>query len=307
MNTVPTDAAPDPLPSRAGRWVGAARLPTLPAALTPVLVGSGLAAGDGAFRGDAFAAALIVGLAIQVAANFANDASDAARGADTPDRIGPTRMVASGLIPAPAMWKATVVAVAVAVVAGLYLWTIAGPVVLAIGAASILAMLTYVGGPIPYGYRGLGEVAVFVFFGLVATVGTRFVHDGTVPIDAWVLGTVMGLLAAGILVANNLRDLRTDAAAGKRTLAVLVGESAARRLYGSILVGAVVVVVVGAVSGITPPLTGLAVLWLPFAAPLIRRASTAIGPNDLAVLLGETARFQLVVGATLALTAAASG
>lgn len=297
----------DAAASRARLWVGAARLPTLPASLTPVLVGSGLAAADGVFRGDAFAAALVVGLAVQVAANFANDASDAARGADTPDRVGPTRMVATGLIPAPAMWKATAVAVSVAVVAGIYLWTIAGPIVLAIGAASILAMLTYVGGPIPYGYRGLGEVAVFVFFGLVATVGTRFVHDGTVPTDAWMLGTVMGLLAADILVANNLRDLPTDAAAGKRTLAVLVGESAARRLYGSILVGAFVVVIVGAVTGVTPPLTGLAVLWLPLTAPLIRRALTAIGPDDLAGLLGGTARLQLIIGLTLAVTAAASG
>lgn len=292
-------------PSRARLWLGAARLPTLPASLTPVLVGSGLAAGDGVFRGDAFAAALVVGLAIQVAANFANDAADAARGADSPDRVGPTRMVAAGLIPARAMWAATAAATGVAVAAGLYLWTIAGPVVLAIGAASIVAMLTYVGGPLPYGYRGLGEVAVFVFFGLAATVGSRFVHDGAAPADAWLLGAVMGLLATGILVANNLRDLPTDAAAGKRTLAVLVGDRRARLLYAWVLGGAFLLVVAGAVTGVTPPLTGLAVLWLPLAAPLVTTARTATGPAGLAALLGGTARLQLLVGATLALTAAA--
>ncbi|MEX1272167.1 MAG: 1,4-dihydroxy-2-naphthoate octaprenyltransferase, partial [Acidimicrobiia bacterium] len=152
-------------------WVEAARPRTLPAAIAPVLVGSGLAAFDGVYRNDAFFLALVGALAIQVAANFANDVSDAGRGADTADRVGPARMVATGRLGAAAMWIATAIAVAVAVAAGVGLVLIAGWPIVVIGLASIVAMLTYVGGPIPYGYRALGEVFVFVFFGLVATVG----------------------------------------------------------------------------------------------------------------------------------------
>jgi 1,4-dihydroxy-2-naphthoate polyprenyltransferase len=174
-------------------WVEAARPRTLPAAIAPVFVGSGLAMADGVYRNDAFVLALVGALAIQIAANFSNDVSDAARGADTVERVGPTRMVATGRIGARAMWWATGAAVAVAVAAGAGLVLIAGWPIVVIGVASLLAMLTYVGGPIPYGYRGLGEVFVFVFFGLVATVGTRFAHGGSTPgVDAWVLGTVMG-------------------------------------------------------------------------------------------------------------------
>ncbi len=282
----------------------AARPKTLPAAIAPVLVGSGLAAGDHVFRLDALVACLVGALAIQVAANFANDASDAARGADTADRQGPARMVASGLISPRAMWTATWLAIGVAAIAGAWLIAIAGWVVAAIGIVSIAALLTYVGGPIPYGYRGFGELSVLVFFGLVATVGTRYTHDRTAPADAWWLGLVMGALAAAILVANNLRDLETDSRSGKRTLAVLIGPHRTRRLYMVLMLGPFVVIGIGAVVGVTPPATAFAVFLTPFAGPLIRTISGSTDPGKLIAVLAGTARLQLLTGAVLAAGAA---
>lgn len=288
-------------------WVAAARPRTLPAAIAPVLVGSGLAAYDEVYRNDAFFLALLGALAIQVAANFANDVSDAARGADSPDRVGPTRMVATGRITAKAMWTAVGLAVAVAAAAGVGLFLIAGWPIVVIGVASILAMLTYVGGPIPYGYRALGEVFVFVFFGLVATVGTRYAHGGSTPgVDAWILGSVMGALAAAILVANNLRDLDTDARAGKRTLAVVLGRDQTRRLYAWLLFGSFVVIAVASIVRATPVLTGLAIVWVPFAVRPVSVISTSDDAVRLIRVLGATARLQLLVGATLGMAAAFS-
>lgn len=285
-------------------WLRAARPRTLPAAIAPVLVGSGLAAGDSRFRVDAFLGALFGALAIQVAANFANDTSDAARGADPPSRVGPTRMVASGLITSRRMWMATFTAIGAATLAGVYLISIAGWVVAAIGISSILAMLGYVGGPIPYGYRALGEAAVFVFFGLVATVGTRYVHDQSVDAAAWWLGVVMGSLAAAILVANNLRDRSTDQEVGKRTLAVVLGDRGSRHLFAGLVLVAFVLIAAGPLLDITPPLTWLALLVAPVGARVVgsvHRASTA---GELIPVLGATARLQLLVGIVLAAGAA---
>lgn len=288
-------------------WVAAARPRTLPAAIAPVLVGSGLAAHDDVYRTDAFFLALVGALAIQVAANFANDVSDASRGADTPDRVGPTRMVATGRIGARAMWVAVGLAVAVAAAAGVGLVLIAGWPIVVIGVASVVAMLTYVGGPIPYGYRALGEVFVFVFFGLVATVGTRYAHGGSTPgVDAWILGSVMGALAAAILVANNVRDIDTDSRSGKRTLAVVLGRERTRRLYAWLMYGSFVVVAVASVVRATPVLTGLAIVWLPFAVRPVSVISTSDDPVKLIQVLGATARLQLLVGATLGMAAAFS-
>ncbi len=284
-------------------WIGAARPRTLPAAVAPVLVGSGLAAHDGGFRPGPMISAMIGALAIQVAANFANDASDAARGADT-GRVGPPRMVSSGRIGSRAMWWAVAAALAVALAAGIYLIAVAGPVVAVIGVASVLAMLTYVGGPVPYGYRGLGEVFVFVFFGLVATVGTRFVHDRTAPASAWWLGVVMGMPAAAILVTNNLRDLDTDAAAGKRTLAVMIGDRRTRKLFAGLIYGAFAMVATTALLGMTPRMTGLAALLFPLARPLVRTVRTATDPVALISALAGTARLQVVMAVVIALTAA---
>jgi 1,4-dihydroxy-2-naphthoate polyprenyltransferase len=286
-------------------WRIAARLHTLPAAAAPVLVGSGLAAGAGVFRVGAFLAALVGALAIQVAANFANDASDAARGADTPERAGPPRMVALGMISSRDMWWGVTIALAVAGLAGAYLIVIAGWVIALIGVASIAAMLGYVGGPVPYGYRGLGELFVFAFFGLVATVGSRYVHDGTAPVDAWVLAIPMGLMASAILVANNLRDLDTDTRVGKLTLAVIIGRPRTRRLYAGLVAGSFLVIVAGAATGVTPTWTAVALLLAPVAAWPIRTVMSGQTGEALIGVLKSTARLQLWMGFTLAVTAAA--
>ncbi|MFQ5522985.1 MAG: 1,4-dihydroxy-2-naphthoate polyprenyltransferase [Acidimicrobiia bacterium] len=285
-------------------WKTAARPHTLPAAVVPVLVGSGLAAGRGAFRFDAFAWALVGALAIQVAANFANDVSDARRGADTPDRLGPPRMVAQGVITPTQMWAATWTAVGVAAVAGVALTLIAGPLILVIGVASILAMLGYVGGPVPYGYRGLGEVFVFVFFGLVATVGSRYVHDMTFPLDAWLLAVPVGFLVTAILVVNNYRDIDTDAAAGKRTLAVILGRRRTRTLFALLVYGAFAMIVVFATVGLTPLPSLFAGFLLPFATAPVRIVYTKTEGPALIRALKLTARVHLWTGLVLAAGAA---
>ena len=238
--------------TRVQAWKTAARIHTLPAAVVPVMVGAGLAYGEGAFRSDAFWWALLGALAIQVAANFANDVSDAKKGADTEDRLGPPRMVALGEISPKQMWLGVVAAVVVAAVAGVALAIIAGPLILAIGAVSIIAMLGYVGGPVPYGYRGFGEVSVFVFFGLVATVGSRYVHDMTAPLSAWLLAIPVGMLVTAILVANNYRDIDTDRAAGKRTIEVMMGRERSRLLFAGLVYGTYPLIVLFATAGWTP-------------------------------------------------------
>lgn len=286
--------------SRLQAWKVAARLHTLPAAIVPVLVGSGLAYGEGVFRWDAFVWALVGALAIQVAANFANDASDARRGADTPDRLGPPRMVALGVIDSRQMWWATWVAVAVAGVAGVFLTLIAGWVVLVVGACSVLAMLGYVGGPAPYGYRGLGEVFVFVFFGLVATVGSRYVHDQTAPLSAWLLAIPIGMLVTAILVVNNYRDVDTDRAAGKRTLAVVLDRPRTRTLFAGLIYGAFVVIAVFGALGWTPLSTLFSCFLVPLAAVPVRIVYAKSDGPALIRALKATARLHLWVGVSLA-------
>lgn len=288
-----------------GPWIQAARPATLWAAIAPVLVAGGLASGDGVFRWDAFLAATLGSMAIQIATNFANDASDAKRGADTPDRIGPARMVASGEITERRMWGATALAFGVAVLAGVWLISIAGWIIALVGVASIVAGLGYVGGPRPYGYRGLGELFVFVFFGLVATVVSRYVHDQTVPLDAWLLAIPMGFLVTAILVANNIRDIETDRIVGKRTLAVILGRARTRHLYAGLVYGAFGAIALFGTLNLTPLATLIAVFWLPWAVPLVRSVYTEItGPPLIRVLQG-TARLQLFVACSLALGAAA--
>jgi 1,4-dihydroxy-2-naphthoate octaprenyltransferase len=288
----------------AQRWTAAARVHTLPAAVTPVLVGAGLAEHDGVFRVDALIWTLIGALAIQVAANFANDASDARRGADTAERLGPPRMVSAGMITPARMWLATAVAVVVAAAAGVALALIAGPVILVIGAASVVAMLGYVGGPKPYGYRGLGELFVFIFFGLVATVGSRYVYDSTAPLSAWLLAIPVGLLATAILVANNYRDLDTDERVGKRTLAVILGPQRTRSLFAVLAYGAFPVIVLFGVVGWTPLGTLFAAFWVPFATKPVSLIQTAKDGPSLIRALKLTARLHLLTGLSLAAGAA---
>ncbi len=285
-------------------WKTAARLHTLPAAITPVTVAAGLAVNDGVFRWDAFIWTLVGAIAIQVAANFANDASDAAKGTDTEDRLGPPRMVALGIISPRSIWTATGIAVGVASIAGVFLTIIAGPWILVIGVASVLAMLGYVGGRSPYGYRGLGELSVFIFFGLVATVGSRYVYDGTAPQSAWLLAIPIGMLATAILVANNYRDLETDRAAGKRTLAVMIGPKRTQFLFAALVYGAFPLIVVFAVTGLTPLGTLFGATWAPFAiGPVSIVQSKTDGPN-LIRALKLTARLHLLTGLSLAAGAA---
>ncbi|NQV06696.1 1,4-dihydroxy-2-naphthoate polyprenyltransferase [bacterium] len=284
-------------------WVLAARPPTLWAAVAPVLVGSGLAANDGVFLWDVFVVTLITAVLINVAANFANDASDAGKGADTAERIGPQRAVASGLIPARTMWIGTAGVVAAAVTGGIYLTWRAGWVVVVIGLVSIIAMLGYTGGPRPYGYRGFGEVSVFVFFGLAATVGSRYVHDRSAPLDAWLLAVPVGMLVTAILVANNVRDLDTDRATGKRTLAVMMGRPATRALFATLVWGAFVVLAVVAGAGWAPRGTLLGLAAAPLSIAIVRTVMAEVeGPPLIGALKG-TARLHALTGALIGIGA----
>ena len=222
-------------------WVMAARVRTLPAAIAPVLVGTSLALGDGTFHPLAFVAALLGAIFIQVGTNLSNDYSDARRGADAEDRLGPVRVTAGGLVPPRQVLVATYVTFGLAVACGAYLIAVAGWELLAVGAASILAGVLYTGGPRPYGYEGLGEVFVFLFFGIVAVTGSYFVQVQELPWEAFVCAVPVGLLASAILVVNNVRDLESDRRARKRTLAVRLGRERARGLYSSMLLLAYVV------------------------------------------------------------------
>ena len=286
--------------TRGRAWLLAARPATLLAVVAPVLVGSGLAAGAGVFRGDAFTVAMISALLLNTGVNFANDASDAGRGADTGSRIGPRRAVASGWITPRAMWAGVAAAFSLAAAGGIYLAFIAGWPVLAIGAAAILAALGYTGGPAPYGYRGWGEVAVFIFFGVAATVGSRFVHDSTAPLDAWLLAVPVGMTAAAILVANNVRDLETDRAAGKRTLAVILGRRLARALYGLLVLGGFPLIAWFSLAGWTPLGAVIAVAAAPLAAVPLRTVARETAGPALIGALKATALLHALTGALLA-------
>ncbi|MCP4249580.1 MAG: 1,4-dihydroxy-2-naphthoate octaprenyltransferase, partial [bacterium] len=202
------------------------------------------------------------------------------------------------------MWVAVWVVFGIAAACGIYLAVIAGPIIIVIGVVSILATLGYVGGPRPYGYMGLGELFVFVFFGVVATVGSRYVHDSTAPGAAWLLSVPVGFLVTAILVANNIRDIETDAATGKRTLAVIIGRSRTAWLFDVLVYGALVLLVVFAAAGWTPRWTMLGALAVPLAVPVSRVVHTSTeGPPLIGALKG-TARLHFVVGVLVALGAA---
>lgn len=273
-------------------WVEAARPRTLPAAIVPVLIGT---ATGGRFLPWRFAGALVVSLALQVAVNYANDYFDGVKGIDTPDRVGPRRATASGLATPGQMKVAIVSALAVAALAGLALSVAVGPELLVVGAASIVAALAYSGGPRPYASAGLGEVFVFVFFGLVATMGTAYVQAEEIPLLTAVASVPVGLLATAILVVNNLRDVDTDAAAGKRTLAVRIGAKGARRLFAVLVLGAVAFVFLLAdMVGYTWRGAAMIVIVFP-AYRLVRDVNRHSGP-ELVRYLGETAALHLAFG-----------
>jgi 1,4-dihydroxy-2-naphthoate octaprenyltransferase len=280
-------------PSLARIWLMAARPRTLPAAVAPVLVGTALAATEDTFKVLTFLAALIGALFIQVGTNLSNDYSDARRGADTEDRLGPVRVTAGGLVPPRQVLIATYVAFGVAVLAGTYLIATAGWELLLVGAASILAGVLYTGGPRPYGYEGLGEVFVFLFFGVVAVTGSYFAQTETLQWEALVLAVPVGLLASAILVVNNVRDLETDRRAGKRTLAVRLGRERARMLFVAMIGGAFVSAPLPWILGSLSPWLLLSWLALPLALPVVRVVRTRTDGPSLNGALAGTGRLQL--------------
>ena len=230
-----SDRAVAAQPSRARAWLAAFRLPTLTAAIVPVAVGSALAFRHGRFRAGPALAALAGALLIQIGTNFANDLYDFRKGADSRGRIGPPRVLAMGWLSPVEVRAAMVASFALATVAGIYLTAIAGWPVVAIGVAAIAAGVGYTAGPWALGYHGLGDLAVFAFFGLTAVAGTYFVEAGSVHPDIWLVALPVGALATAILVVNNVRDVDTDRASGKRTLAVILGRDGARAEYGALL------------------------------------------------------------------------
>jgi 1,4-dihydroxy-2-naphthoate octaprenyltransferase len=283
------------------QWVAGARPRTLPAAIAPVLAGSGVAAWAGGFSAPAAVLALVVSLALQIGVNYANDYSDGIRGTDA-DRSGPMRLVGSGLAEPGAVKRAAFAWFGVAAAAGLVLvvlsrlWWL-----LALGMACILAAWYYTGGKRPYGYRGLGELFVFVFFGLVAVSGTVLVQVGAVPWQSWPVAVGIGALACSILVANNLRDLRGDLAVGKHTLATRLGDAGTRRFYLALITVAAVAVVVVAATTTWWALLGLAGTAL--LVPAVRAVlGGAQGPALIAVLKASgTAELGYAIGLAVGL------
>ncbi|HEY2427654.1 MAG TPA: 1,4-dihydroxy-2-naphthoate polyprenyltransferase [Acidimicrobiales bacterium] len=275
------------------RWVAGARPRTLPAAVVPVAVGTACASADAghviAWRA---AAALVVALALQVATNYANDYSDGIRGTDAV-RVGPVRLVASGLAAPASVKRAALAAFGVAGIAGLALAVAVGPQILVVGAAAMAAGWFYTGGPRPYGYAGFGELFVFVFFGLVATAGSAYVQTGHLHGLDVLAAVPVGLLAVALLVVNNLRDIPGDTVAAKRTLAVRLGDRRTRALY----VGCVALAFVGVlVVGADRPAALLGLVAVPLAVVPVRRVlSGATGPALIEVL-GATGRLQLAFG-----------
>jgi len=303
----------------------AARPRTLAAAIAPVLVGSAAAyhalerviviQGDAIgepvsvqildggedFRWGAFGAALIGSIFIQIGTNLANDYSDAKRGADSEERLGPVRVTSSGLIAPRRVLYATWLAFGVAVIAGIYLATVAGWVIIVVGAASIAAGVLYTGGPRPYGYAGMGELFVFLFFGLVAVNGSYFVQLEELDWLPFWLSTAVGFLSTAILVVNNVRDIETDRRAGKRTLAVRLGRERTRRLFAALVIGAFVVLPLGLAAADGPAWGLLALASAPLAAPPTRAVFRATDGPSLNAALAQTG--MLLAGFSVLLTA----
>ena len=282
-------------------WLLAARPRTLPAAVAPVLVGTSLAATQDDFSVLPFVAALVGSVFIQIGTNLSNDYSDARRGADTEERLGPVRVTAGGLMPPQRVLTGTYVAFAIAVAAGAYLIAVAGWELLLVGIASIAAGVLYTGGPRPYGYEGLGELFVFLFFGVVAVVGSYFVQVEELRWEAFALSVPVGLLAAAILVVNNVRDVETDRRAGKRTLAVRLGRDRARGLFAAMTyLPYAVPAIVAATSDLSWWLL-LPLASLPLAPPLVRTVRTRTDGASLNAALAGTGRLLAVYSLLLAI------
>ena len=272
-------------------WILAARPKTLPAALSPVVVGAALAIADGGFAPLPALAAAAGALLLQILSNFANDYSDFFRGADTPDRLGPVRVTSAGLIAPAALRKGIIAVIALAVLIGLYLVWVGGWPILLVGVAAILAALAYTGGPFPFGYYGLGEVFVFLFFGVVAVCGTYYVQTLALTPQVVIASVAVGALITAILVVNNYRDAETDARAGKRTSVVRFGRKFARWQFAlghavALLVPAMLAVHWDAFDWILLP-----IVLTPEAMRQVFRLKELDSPMGLITLLGDVGRY----------------
>jgi 1,4-dihydroxy-2-naphthoate octaprenyltransferase len=294
-----TTQAPSAPPSPVRVWIMAARPPTLPAAIVPVLVGSAAVAQQG-FSPSAFVAALLAAILIQIGTNFANDYFDFRKGADTAERLGPVRVTQSGLLAPETVRLAMIVTFALAALIGLYLVFHSGLPILVIGLCSIAAGVLYTGGPFPLAYNGLGDLFVFIFFGLVAVCGTAFLHTATVPAVAWYAALPVALIVTAIIVVNNLRDIDTDRKANKRTLAVLIGRQATRIEYLLMVGGAYLLLPLGPLLNLTSLWVLLPLLTLPMAVKLIRTIFQVEG-RPLNSALAGTGKLHMLFGILFAI------
>ena len=278
------------------KWVLGARPRTLPAAIAPVVVASALAGSD--FNWFRAALALKVGVWLQIGVNYANDYSDGVKGTDE-NRIGPTRLVASGLASAKAVKNAAFISFAIASIAGLWLSLLTSPLLILIGILAIAAAWGYTGGKNPYGYSGLGEVSVFTFFVLVATMGTYYVQTENITVLSFIVAIPMGALSCAILEVNNIRDRAQDELVGKRTLAVRLGDRKARHLYVSLLVLAHVAAVATLI-----PTAMLTLLVAPMSFSISKLVLSGASGKELIPALGRTGKLQLIFAILFALALA---
>lgn len=300
-------AKPASTPSAVSVWLLAARPPTLPAAVAPVLVGTAVATIKGPFDAALFFQVLAAAILIQIGVNFANDLSDFRRGADTPERLGPPRAVAMGWLSEREMLAGAITVFGGAIAIGILLTIAAGWPILAAGAASCVAAVAYTGGPWPYGYHGLGDVICFAFFGVVAVMGSGYVQSGELTWQLAAASVPVGCLVTAILVANNLRDIETDRAAGKRTLAVMLGGRGTRAEYLLLVGAAFAAILIFAATGVLPAWTALGLAAAPLAVPLCRAVAGGATGAALITVLKRTAMLHLIAGALLALGALIGG
>jgi 1,4-dihydroxy-2-naphthoate octaprenyltransferase len=278
------------------KWVLGARPRTLPAAIAPVVVASALAGSD--FNWFRAALALKVAVWLQIGVNFANDYSDGIKGTDD-DRVGPIRLVASGIATSKSVKRAAFISFAIACIAGAWLALLTSPLLIVIGASSIAAAWGYTGGKNPYGYKGLGDISVFIFFGVIATVGTFYVQTETITGLSFIVSIPMGALSCAILAVNNLRDRPKDQLAGKLTVAVRVGDINARYMYVSLLV----VAHIAAIATLIPTAL-LTLLLLPMSISISRQVLSGVSGKDLIPVLGRTGKLQLLFSIVFALALA---
>ena len=279
------------------QWIAGARPKTLPAAIAPVLVGTAFAGYNASILHTLLA--LIVALALQVGVNYANDYSDGIKGTDA-DRVGPMRLVGSGAATAKDVKNAAFISFAIAAIAGLILASRTSWLLIILGAICILAAWTYTGGPKPYGYQALGEISVFIFFGVVATVGTYYVQTESVSREVLLASFAMGALACAILVLNNLRDLENDKSADKKTLAVVMGDQGTRDLYKWLMFFALAMSVALTFFSF---FYLLALLSLPLVSKSVRAVNSGASGTALIDLLAKTGRIQIIYALALSFAA----